>query len=66
MNINKLHRKRRRGALAFLPVLGKSLRIFSLGKTIAVILFMEIEARRAAAGRGKERASIGQAGIEQG
>ena len=29
-------------------------------------LFMEREVRRAAAGRGKERASIGQAGIEQG
>ena len=44
--------------LVFLPVLGKLLRIFSLGKTIAVILFMEIEARRVVAGRGKESASI--------
>ena len=33
---------------------------------LAVILFIEIEARRAAGGRGKERASIGQAGIERG
>ena len=51
--------------LVFLPVLGKPLRIFSLRKTIAVILFMEIEARRVVGGRGEEHASIRQAGIEQ-
>ena len=62
--LHKLHRKRLGRVLAFLPVLGKPLRIFSLGKTIAVILFMEIEVRRVAGGRGKEHASIGQAGIE--
>ena len=66
MNIHKLHGKRLGRALAFLPVLGKPPRIFSLGNTIAVILFMKIEVRRAAGGRGKEHASIGQAGIEQG
>ena len=57
--LHKLDGKRLCEALAFLPVLGKPLRIFSPGKTIAVILFMEIEARRAAAGRGKKQASIG-------
>ena len=45
--------------MAFLPVLGKPLRIFFFGNAIAVILFMEIEARRTAAGRGKERANVG-------
>ena len=45
----------------FLLVLGKPPRVFSLGKTIAVILFIEIKVRRVAAGRGKEHVSIVQA-----
>ena len=64
--LHKLHRKRQSRALAFLPMQGKPPRIFSLGKTIAVILFMEIKARKVVAGRGKECVSIRQAGIEQG
>ena len=63
---DKLHGTRLGGALALLPVLGNLPRIFSLGNTKAVLLFVEIEARRAAGGSQKERAGIGQAGIERG
>ena len=45
--LHKLHGKRLDRVLAFLPVLVQPLRIFSLGKTKAVILFMEIEESRA-------------------
>ena len=67
MNITQANDGTRlRGALAFLPVLGNLPRIFSLGNTIAVLLFVEIEARRGAGGSQKERAGIGHAGIERG
>ena len=46
-------------------MLGKPPRVFSLGKTIAVILFIEIKVRRVAAGRGKEHVSIGQAELSK-
>ena len=55
--LHNLHGKRRGGAgraeVAFLPVLGN---IFFH----RCHLLMKIEARRTAAGRGKERASVGQ------
>ena len=65
MNINKLHRKRRGGVLAFLPVRRKPLRILSLRKTIAVIyLWKERRGERRREGERSVRAS-GKQGLSK-
>ena len=67
MNITQATWKKARRGAGVPTCAGETAKnIFSQKYNSSHFLFIEIEARRAAGERGKERASIGQAGIERG
>ena len=65
MNIMKASWREARRSAGVLPVLGKPLRIFSLGNTIAVI-FIYGNRGEESGGKGKVACDLRQAGIGQG